>query len=162
MRTSWHQNTYRPTTVTVFLDHYCQARDNEELYLELGDGSIKFSARWLMHQLIMYLQPYMSYKCVVNRLGTLLYPRNGDMLKSLSLALHDCHSDSSVHEDNPALQLPNCQSNVASVLWEAGSILNDIIQNEIRRLKEHSTDLTNFSLMVGLCLCTRSVREHTQ
>ena len=29
----------------------------------------------------------MGYKCTVKRIGTVLYPRNGDLLKTLSLAL---------------------------------------------------------------------------
>jgi len=36
------------------LDHFGQAWDNKELYLELRDGSIKFFAWWLMHQLITF------------------------------------------------------------------------------------------------------------
>ena len=53
-----------PQCVTVFLGSYPPAKDNDDLYLELGDGIIKFSSRWLLHQLITYLQPYMNYKCV--------------------------------------------------------------------------------------------------
>ena len=51
-----------------------------------------------MNQLIIHLQPYMSYKCVVKRLGTLLYPCNGDLMKALSLALHNLSSGNIVPE----------------------------------------------------------------
>ena len=160
-----------PHAVSVFLDNYPRAKDNEELYLELGDGTVKFSARWLMNQLITYLQPYMSYKCVVNKLGTLLYPRGGDLLKCLSLALHDS-PNSVVCNENPILQLSSGEANTTSLLREAGNIVNDVIHNEIRRLKEKITDLTTFSLADSIqainpllwdfvCLCTRSVRERS-
>ena len=42
-----------------------------------------------MNQLITYLQPHMKFNCVVKKIGTLLYPRCGDLLKCLSLALYD-------------------------------------------------------------------------
>ena len=154
-----------PHVVSVFLENCPQAKDNEELYLELGDGTVKFSARWLMNQLITYLQPYMSYKCVVNKLGTLLYPRDGDLL-------HDSPSNSVVCNENPILQLSSGQATTTSLLREAGNILNDIIHNEIHRLKEKITDLTTFSLTDSIqainpllwdfvCLCTRSVRDRS-
>ena len=160
-----------PHAVSVFLDNCPQAKDNKELYLELGDGTVKFSARWLMNQLITYLQPYMSYKCVVNKLGTLLYPHDGDLLKSLSLALHDS-PNSVVCNENPILQLSSGQATTTSLVRETGNILNDIIHNEIRRQKEEITDLTTFSLTDSIqainpllwdfvCLCTRSVRERS-
>ena len=122
-----------PHVVSVFLDNCPQAKDNEELYLELGDGTVKFSARWLMNQLITYLQPYMSYKCVVNKLGTLLYPRDGDLLKTLSLALHDSPSNSIVCTENPKLQLSSGQATTTSLVREAGNILNDIMKFEGRK-----------------------------
>ena len=74
-----------PQVVNVFTQNYSSS-DNTNL--ELDNGTIKFSARWLMSQLITYLQPYMEYKCVVKRLGTVLYPRNGNLVKTLSLALY--------------------------------------------------------------------------
>ena len=43
-----------PCTVSIILDSCPQAMDNEELYLELGDGTVKFSARWLINQLITF------------------------------------------------------------------------------------------------------------
>ena len=70
-----------PQAVTVFNEKYHQGNESEELCLELKDGSVTFSARGLMNQLITHLELYMSYKCIVIRFGTLLYSRNGDTLK---------------------------------------------------------------------------------
>ena len=43
-----------------------------ELNPEVGDSLVKFSSRWLLHQLIIYLHPYMEYKCVHKKYGTML------------------------------------------------------------------------------------------
>ena len=69
-----------PHCVRVFLDNCPPAKDNDDPHLQLGDGTIKFSSRWLLHQLITYLKPYMNYKSVINKIGTLLYPRDSNLL----------------------------------------------------------------------------------
>ena len=38
-----------PHAVSIFLDIYPQAKDNEELYLELGVRGVKFSARCIVN-----------------------------------------------------------------------------------------------------------------
>ena len=157
-----------PHVTTVFLQHYT-SRDTEELYLDLGDGRVKFSSRWLMHQLIMHLQPYMHYKCVIKRLGTLLYSKNSDVLKCLSLALHDTQS---ADNESPFPDAHEQHERQPAILREAGNIINDAIHQEVSRQKSSHTDLTTFSLDDSLtdnntllwdfvCSCTRSVRERT-
>ena len=158
-----------PQCVMVFLGSYSPAKDNDDLYLELGDGIIKFSSRWLLHQLITYLQPYMNYKCVTNKIGTLLYARDSDLLKRLSLALYDLHT-CSLPRDIEVLPLQTIQTNDASLIRKAADIINFAIQEEIKKVKEHVKDLTAFTVMESIestnsllwefiCLCTRSVRE---
>ena len=153
----------------VVLGSYPPAKDNNDLYLELGDGIIKFSSRWLLHQLITYIQPYMNYKCVTNKIGTLLYARDSDLLKCLSLALHDLHT-CSLPRDIEVLPLQTIQTNDASLIRKAADIINYAIQEEIKKVKEHVKDLTAFTVMESIestnsllwefiCLCTRSVRE---
>lgn len=93
--------------------------------MDVGDGTIKFSARWLLHQLITHFQPYMRYKSVVNKLGTLLYPSNCDVLKSLSLALH---AETSDHDDQ-SFSVFTRQANPKSVLRQAGDVINDTVHN---------------------------------
>ena len=39
-----------PHAVSIFLDNYPQAKDNKELYLELGDRALKFSARCMVNE----------------------------------------------------------------------------------------------------------------
>ena len=39
-----------PHAVSVFLDNYPHAKDYKELYLELGDGAVKFSARCMVNE----------------------------------------------------------------------------------------------------------------
>ena len=39
-----------PHAVSVFLDNYSHAKEYKELYLELGDGAVKFSARCMVNE----------------------------------------------------------------------------------------------------------------
>ena len=46
-----------PHAVAVFLENYGQhgtIEDAQDLNLDLGNNKIKFSGRWLLHQLIIY------------------------------------------------------------------------------------------------------------
>ena len=104
-------------------------------YLEVRDGTIKFTGKWLMNQLIVHLQPYMGYKCIVPCLGTLLYPRNGDLMKSLTLALYQSpYSDASLNKEQLG-RSESTQHNPAAVLQEAGNVLNDLLLQEVRNRK---------------------------
>ena len=160
-----------PQAATVFREYYSPAEDDNDVYLEVRDGFIKFSTRWLMNQLILYLQPYMGYRCVVDRLGTLLYPRNGDIMKTLSLALFQSPiiSTSPKHDQH---KQPCSTKSKAALLNEAANVINDIILEEIQRHRQCSVDLTTFNLddhikdmnpllWQFITLCTRSFRERT-
>ena len=73
-----------PEACEVFLQaHTC---DDQGLDLEVEEGSVKFSSRWLLNELILYLKPHLSSKCIHRRFGTLLYRTGGDLLTSLSWA----------------------------------------------------------------------------
>ena len=111
----------------------------------------------------------MNYKCVTNKIGTLLYARDSDLLKCSSLALHDLHT-CSLPRDIEVLPLQTIQTNDASLIRKAADIINYAIQEEIKKVKEHVKDLTAFTVMESIestnsllwefiCLCTRSVRE---
>ena len=76
-----------PQAAIVFRQNYSIPEEDGDLNLEVRDGTIKFTGKWLMSQLIIHLQPYMGYKCIVPRLGTLLYPRNGDLMKSPNVCI---------------------------------------------------------------------------
>ena len=55
--------------------------------LQVGDGSVQFSPRWLLYQLIAHLDSYMMHKCAHNKFGTVLYRKEGNVLVALSWAL---------------------------------------------------------------------------
>ena len=38
--------------------------------LEVGDSTVTFSSRWLLHQLITYIHPYLQYQCIHRTFGT--------------------------------------------------------------------------------------------
>ncbi len=95
----------------------------------------------------------MKFKCVIKRIGTLIYPRNSDPLKCLSLALHDTQSVSPID----FLASEGAESSRESVLREASNIINDLLHTEIRRLKEESVDLTTFSLKESIENTNRSL-----
>lgn len=123
-----------PTASAVFLDSYCGAgqwSSDVPVVLEMSDSTVKFSHKWLLHLLIIYLQPYMQYKCVIKKIGTLLYPRDGDPLISLSWALHQQNK----HEYQYKVVQLQVQ-NQASTINLAGAYLNELLLNEIKILSE--------------------------
>ena len=86
-----------PQASQVFLqaywvDHTGSIKSVElNLAMEVGEGTVQFSLRWLLNQFVVYLSPYMSYKCVHMKFGTILYRKGVDLLTSLSWALGILH-----------------------------------------------------------------------
>ena len=80
-----------PWACQVFLQSYeiqhTGSIKSARVTLETGEGSVTFSSRWLLHQLIIYLNSYMLYKCVHMKFGTIPYRKGVDILVSLSWAL---------------------------------------------------------------------------
>ena len=72
-----------------------------------------------------------------NKIGTLLYARDSDLLKCLSLALHDLHT-CSLPRDIEVLPLQTIQTNDASLIRKAADIINYAIQEEIKKVKNTS------------------------
>ena len=56
--------------------------------VNMGENDILVTARWLLSNLIVYLQHHLSYACRIKKHGTLLYRSNGDLLTALSIALY--------------------------------------------------------------------------
>ena len=86
-----HEALLLPNVSAYFLDLYCgdgEWSNEVPVELEVSDGTANFTHKWLLHLLIIYLQPYMQYKCVFRKIGTLICPRDGDPLICLSWALH--------------------------------------------------------------------------
>ena len=80
-----------PWVCTVFLQAYGTSHSGDinlaEVVLEVGDSSVHFSSRWLLHQLIIYLDVYMIHKCMHMKFGNILYRKGADILATLSWAL---------------------------------------------------------------------------
>ncbi len=166
-----------PVVSQVFLNAYKPSDTDQtadEVYLDVGEGTIKYSSRWLLNQLIVYLQDLMSYKCVHKRFGTILFRKGGDLLTSLSWALGRV----SVKDANQVLVQPGGTQDVDArkerVLSEAGDIINDLIHAEIKELHndmlidspsqfniEEMISTTNTLLWRFLESATRTVRERT-
>jgi len=93
---------------------------------------VTFSGRWLLHQLIGYLDSYMLCKCVRMKFGTILYRKGVDVLVSLSWALscqgvQESTDKDDIHEHKPIIE------DTKTVLHNAASILNGLIHGEIER-----------------------------
>ena len=173
-----------PQVCHVFLQEYGVPHfgsiKSVDLTLEVGESVVKFSSRWLLNQLIINLHPYMQYKCVHMKFGTVIYRKGGDLLTSLSWALGALSSAESFQLEENEDQ-PTCKSHGgihdehrAAVLTEAGHILNDLIHEEIKRSSlmaaEHTNDPSSLNiskyledvnplLMDFITLATRTIRE---
>jgi len=109
--------------------------------LEVGDSTVKFSSRGLLHQLITYLHLYLQYKCIHRKFGTVLFRKGGHLLASLSWALGAIQYKS--FQSSSFLLTPETTGTGAGhreqviyqVIEEACCILNDLIREE---LQQHS------------------------
>ena len=161
----------------MFLESYGFELDGgaitDALYeLEGLEGTVKFSSRWLLQQLILQLHEHMSYRCVHKKFGTILYNKRGDLLKSLSWALGSKGSTSS----SVSAFSFNSHCNESELLDDAGKLVNTLMHKEIERasqaftsnkfnpssfkLKE-SVEAINPMLWNFLCTITKSVREYS-
>jgi len=119
-------------TCKVFLEAYWLADadsvNSVDLSLELGESIVKFSSKWLLNQLIIYLQPYLIYKCVHKK----LVPFSGiDVLVSLSWVLGSLETSNDSYSE--PLKDDRSQFNKEHVLADAGHILNDILHEENKK-----------------------------
>ena len=110
---------------------------SEDLLLEVGEGTIKFTAQWLLNQLVVYLHRYMSFKRIHKKVGTLLFRKGRDTLLSLSWAMGK-QKFGSYNEAEEAIleQRPHSISSTEQILEEAGSILNDLLYKEVKKLSD--------------------------
>ena len=75
-----------PWVSQVFLSTYTAER-KDQILLEVGEGTVKYTTCWLLSQLILHLEPYIEFKCIHKKFGTVIFRRGGDLLTSLSWAL---------------------------------------------------------------------------
>ena len=78
-----------PTLSSIFIRVYTGEDSPEEttVTVESEDGAIKFTSRWLLKQVRLYLHSHLEFKCVHRKYGTILYPKDADLLTCLSWAL---------------------------------------------------------------------------
>ena len=125
-----------PWACKVFLksyeSEYAGSVTSAKVTVETGDGTVIFSARWLLHKLIEYLNCYMLYKCVHMKFGTILYRKGVDVLVSLSWALStQSTSQECSDEDHNCVHGPVIEDN-KMVLHNAACIVNSLIHKEIQ------------------------------
>lgn len=77
-----------PHASQVFLTAYA---DNSDILqtvhqLELGEGAVKYTRKWLFHQIILHLDKFVSHTCAHKKFGMILFRKGGDILTSLSWA----------------------------------------------------------------------------
>lgn len=119
-----------PDVAAYFLDNYCGIGEwsTEELILiEMEDSEVEFTNK---KHLLIHMQPYVEHKCAVRKIGTVIYPRNADLLTCLSWALQNNKQvlvDNTVPEAVPE----------AAVLFSAGKIINKKLQAGIQKTFEY-------------------------
>lgn len=136
---AWHllpqKAVLLPRVCQVFLETYGVQSEGDiksiQVTLEVEESSVMFSSRWLLHQLIAYLDVYMMHKCVHMKFGTVLFRKGADLLVSLSWALGSLQFPqwSEPSEQQKHAQHPNTEK----TLEEAGIIINDLIHKEIKK-----------------------------
>ena len=63
-----------------------------QINLEMVEYNVQFSSRWLLHQLIVYIDAYMMHKCIHMKYDTVLCQKGADILTTLSWALSTSHT----------------------------------------------------------------------
>ena len=63
-----------PNVSRLFFEQYgANPHDMYSLQIEVGENIVKYSSRWLLHQLITELGIHLCYKCVHKKFGVILY-----------------------------------------------------------------------------------------
>ena len=86
----WQTNSF-PSVLCFFLMYHlfrevyqpAETSPSEDVLLDVGEGTIKFTAQWLLNQLVVYSHRYTSFKCIHKKVGMLLFRKGGDTLLSL-------------------------------------------------------------------------------
>ena len=143
-----------PWVCTIFLESYGWTDSGNvnslELSLELGETSVQFSSRWLLHQLIVYLESYLLYKCVHKQIGTILYRSGVDPIISLSWALSTLQASNSCYNE-PAKYDKSLLSK-EQVLTYAGCIVNDMVHEENKKQSSASSIIDPSQFSISECL----------
>jgi len=148
-----HQNAaLLPHVCRVFLESYgvslgCgSSTTGIDVDLEVGDSTVTFSSRWLLHQSITYIHPYLQY--IHRTFGTVLFRKGGDLLASLSWALgamsYRSFQSSSflLTRETPGTGAGHREQ----VIEEAGCILDDLIHEELQQQSHQDPSALNIDM----------------
>ena len=61
----------------VFLFTSDDVPESEEHILKNREGTVKFTSRWMLHQLKLHLNSHIEHKCMHKKFGTVLYRKGG-------------------------------------------------------------------------------------
>lgn len=136
------------SAVTIFIEHYTEKKltcsiSSLNLKIDTEDSTVHFSNRWLLNNLLIYLNKYMSIKCIHKMFGTVLYCRNVDILTSLSWALGSNLSDK--EPANFQIDYSNREESQPHILSQSANLINTLLQEEIKRVS--NLQESNFSIL---------------
>ncbi len=131
-----------PTLSRMFLSMYMD-NSSADCIVDTEEGSVNFTSKWLLKQVLLYLHHHLKFKCVHRRYGTVLFPKNSDLLTCLSWALG--RSQNSIDTEVSYEKLSSVDSDVA-ILNKAGDIVNDLVHKESERYRQINTDSLNSTL----------------
>ena len=140
---------------------------------DIGDRDVNtlVTARWILNSLKCTFQHHLDTACKIKRHGTILYRRGGDILMSLSKALHN--ASTSKHDTQPSVRT-NDEATKESTLFESAKTINQILRKEIgeslklKKDKSFTFDAVNFDQLIEktdstvwtfICELTKSTSE---
>ena len=99
--------------------------------IETGESIVICLSRWLLHQFIIYINSYMSFKCAHMKFGTILNYTGIDILSCLSWALSAISFSS--HACEYYKPTTKHYAHKTSTLHEASYIVNNLIHEETKK-----------------------------
>ena len=124
--------------LTMYMDNSVHTDNpHAECTIDTEEGSVNFTSKWLLKNVQVYLHYHLKSKYVHRQYGTILYPKNGDLLMCLSWALGSSQTctDTEVMYEN----LSSTNSDNA-ILTKAGNIVNDLVHKEIEQYSQLDAD----------------------
>ena len=133
-----------PNISKMFCQEYDQENIASDLHLEVSEGTITFTSKWLLSQLILHFQDHIKYKCSHRKFGTVLFHKGSDLLVSLSWALGRVH-ENTIHDP----YTHNPPTNQLSVVMEAAHTINEKIHSEIANMERENSIHSPSGLNLG-------------
>ena len=133
-----------PNISRMFCQEYDQENIASDLHLEVSEGTITFTSKWLLSQLILHFQDHIKYKCIHRKFGTVLFHKGSDLLVSLSWALGRVH-ENTIHDP----YTHNPPTNQLSVVMEAAHTINERIHSEIANMERENSIHSPSGLNLG-------------